>query len=135
ELIMLLARLDDEDINPLRGWELEAMVRGFFARELLLGYTRFFVLFETDPEKLIKKIAGHHQFHAVRDAVRATIIAASVPEKELRERRATYGAGVAPGSKNAGVGEHTPGPGQSSVSRGCAGTRLRPPVRNTPTAV
>ncbi len=35
------------------------------------------VLFETDGEKTIKKIAGFHQFHAVREAVQATIAAAN----------------------------------------------------------
>jgi hypothetical protein len=42
-----------------------------------LDYIRFFVLFETDGEKTIKKIAGYHQFHAVREAVQATIAAAN----------------------------------------------------------
>src|SRR5690606_31392282 len=42
-----------EDDKPLLEWQLETMVRGFFDRELLLDYIRYFVLFETDSEKLI----------------------------------------------------------------------------------
>ena len=48
------------------------MVNGFFDRELLLDYLRYFILFEQDDGSVIKKIAGYHQFHAVREAVRVT---------------------------------------------------------------
>ncbi len=135
ERFMPWRTIKHEDDKPLLEWQLETMVRGFFDHELLLDYIRYFVLFETDSEKLIKKIAGYHQFHAVREAVRATIIAASVPEKELRERRATYGAEVAPGSKKAGVVWHTQGSGKS-ISMCCyAGMLLQQPELNNPTIV
>ncbi|SFQ83436.1 type I restriction enzyme, R subunit, partial [Halopseudomonas formosensis] len=135
ERFMPWRTIKHEDDKPLLEWQLETMVRGFFDRELLLDYIRYFVLFETDSEKLIKKIAGYHQFHAVREAVRATIIAASVPEKELRERRATYGTEVAPGSKKAGVVWHTQGSGKS-ISMCCyAGMLLQQPELNNPTIV
>ena len=52
---------------------------------------RYFVLFEDDGDSLIKKIAGYHQFHGVREAVRVTTIAAAdFDEDTVRERRATY---------------------------------------------
>ena len=35
-------------------------IRGFF-----LDYVRNFTVFETNDEKIIKKIAAYHQFHAV----------------------------------------------------------------------
>ena len=41
---------------------------------LLLDYLRYFVLFEDTDAGIIKKIAGYHQFHAVREAVRVTVI-------------------------------------------------------------
>jgi type I restriction enzyme R subunit len=69
--------IKNEDDKPQLEWELETVIRGFFDRELFLDYIRFFVLFETDGEKTIKKIAGYHQFHAVREAVQATIAAAN----------------------------------------------------------
>ena len=50
--------IKNEDDKPALEWELETVVRGFFDRELFLDYIRFFVLFETDGEKTIKKIAG-----------------------------------------------------------------------------
>lgn len=121
-----------EDDRPQLEWQLETLVRGFFDRELLLDYIRYFVLFEHDDGKLIKKIAGYHQFHAVREAVRATLIAAE-PVDALRERRADYGEQVQPGSKKAGVVWHTQGSGKS-ISMCCyAGKLLQQPQMNNPT--
>ncbi|MGP9499169.1 type I restriction endonuclease subunit R [Halomonas sp. AOP43-D1-4] len=129
--------LKHEDDKPLLEWQLETMVRGFFDRELLLDYIRYFVIFETDAHKLIKKIAGYHQFHAVREAVRATVIAAQAPEQgfHARERRAVYGDEVHPGSKKAGVVWHTQGSGKS-ISMCCyAGKLLQQPAMNNPTLI
>ncbi len=108
--------IKNEDDKPQLEWELETVIRGFFNRELFLDYIRFFVLFETDGEKTIKKIAGYHQFHAVREAVQATI-AASTPT----------------GSKKAGVVWHTQGSGKS-ISMCCyAGKLLQQPAMQNPT--
>ena len=122
----------NEDDKPLLEWQLETLVRGFFDRELLLDYIRFFVLFENDGGVLFKKIAGYHQFHAVREAVRATIIAAQ-EIKGVAEKRASYGDEVVPGSKKAGVVWHTQGSGKS-ISMCCyAGKLLQQPEMNNPT--
>lgn len=108
--------IKNEDDKPQLEWELETVIRGFFDRELFLDYIRFFVLFETDGEKSIKKIAGYHQFHAVREAVQATI-AASNPT----------------GNKKAGVVWHTQGSGKS-ISMCCyAGKLLQQPSMHNPT--
>lgn len=105
-----------EDDKPALEWELETVIRGFFDRELFLDYIRFFVLFETDGEKIIKKIAGYHQFHAVREAVHATIAAANPS-----------------GDKKAGVVWHTQGSGKS-ISMCCyAGKLLQQPAMHNPT--
>jgi len=125
-----------EDDKPLLEWQLETMVRGFFDRELFLDYIRYFVIFETDSDKLIKKIAGYHQFHAVREAVRATVIAArDMSGDGISEKRATYGDEVLPGSKKAGVVWHTQGSGKS-ISMCCyAGKLLQQPEMNNPTLI
>ena len=125
-----------EDDKPLLEWQLETMVRGFFDRELFLDYIRYFVIFETDSDKLIKKIAGYHQFHAVREAVRATVIAArDMSSDGISEKRATYGDEVLPGSKKAGVVWHTQGSGKS-ISMCCyAGKLLQQPEMNNPTLI
>ncbi|MBW4934465.1 type I restriction endonuclease subunit R [Marinobacter sp. F4206] len=125
-----------EDDKPLLEWQLETMVRGFFDRELFLDYIRYFVIFETDSDKLIKKIAGYHQFHAVREAVKATVTAAKQQDRrDSQEKRATYGDEVTSGSKKAGVVWHTQGSGKS-ISMCCyAGKLLQQPEMNNPTLI
>ena len=125
--------LKNEKDKPRFEWELETLVKGFFDRELLLDYLRYFILFESDGG-LIKKTAGYHQFHAVRAAVKATIIASKDPEgnhQGIAEERANYGEKVTPGSKKAGVVWHTQGSGKS-ISMVCYGAKLtaQPEMKN-----
>ncbi|EGQ9106551.1 type I restriction endonuclease subunit R [Vibrio cholerae] len=138
ERFMPWRTIKNEDDKPLLEWQLETMVRGFFDRELLLDYIRFFVLFETDGETIIKKIAGYHQFHAVREAVKATVIAAQQIDgvsPSIQEKRATYADEVVPGSKKAGVIWHTQGSGKS-ISMCCyAGMLLQQKAMNNPTLI
>ena len=126
----------NEDDKPLFEYRLETLVKGFFKPELFLDYIRHFVLFESDGDKIIKKIAGYHQFHAVREAVKATVIAAQQEEQnQIAEPRASYGEKVVPGSGKAGVVWHTQGSGKS-ISMVCyAGKLLAQPEMNNPTLV
>lgn len=128
----------NEDDRPLLEFELETLVRGFFEPALFLDYVRHFVLFEQDADQIIKKIAGYHQFHAVREAVKATVIAASNSNKgmlEVQEPRATYGKEVQPGSRKAGVVWHTQGSGKSITMACYAGKLLQQPEMKNPTLV
>ena len=128
----------NEDDRPLLEFELETLVRGFFEPALFLDYVRHFVLFEQAADQIIKKIAGYHQFHAVREAVKATMIAASSPNKgmlEVQEPRATYGKEVQPGSRKAGVVWHTQGSGKSITMACYAGKLLQQPEMKNPTLV
>ncbi len=128
--------ISDQDDRPLVAFELENVIKGFFNPELFLDYIRHFILYEQDGNILIKKIAAYHQFHAVREAVKATIIAANVPELSIvGEPRATYGNEVKPGCKKAGVIWHTQGSGKS-ISMVCyAGKLLQQPQMQNPTIV
>ncbi|PKO29621.1 MAG: DEAD/DEAH box helicase [Betaproteobacteria bacterium HGW-Betaproteobacteria-9] len=128
----------NEDDRPRLQMELETLVRGFFKPELFLDYVRHFVLFEQDGDTIVKKIAGYHQFHAVREAVRATVIAAQDADKgllEVHEERATYGKEVKPGSRKAGVVWHTQGSGKSITMACYAGKLLQHPEMKNPTLV
>lgn len=126
--------IEDEGDKPLLEFQLETMVRGFFKPELLLDYIRYFVLFENDDDKIIKKIAGYHQFHAVRAAVKATVTAATTSD-QITEPRANYANTVVPGSKKAGVVWHTQGSGKS-ISMVCYASKLlQQPEMNNPTLV
>lgn len=126
----------DEDDKPRLEWQLEVLVKGFFKPELLLDFLRHFILFETDGSRTIKKIAGYHQFHAVREAVEATLVA-SQTEKVLmvNEPRATHRQSVTPGSRKGGVVWHTQGSGKSVTMVCYAGKLLQQPEMRNPTIV
>ena len=88
ERFMPWRTLKHEDDKPLLEYELEKMVKGFFDPELLLDYIRYFIIFEQEGDAVIKKIAGYHQFHAVR----VMVIASKQPEDgQIAENRAGYG--------------------------------------------
>ncbi|MFZ6746762.1 type I restriction endonuclease subunit R [Undibacterium sp. JH2W] len=126
----------NENDKPLFEFQLETIVKGFFKPELLIDYLRYFILFEQDGDTIVKKIAGYHQFHAVREAVRATVIAAQRPTLPgIAEARANYADRVQPGSGKAGVVWHTQGSGKS-ISMVCyAAKLLAQPEMQNPTIV
>ena len=79
ERFMAWRTIDGITLDPLGEFnELQTLVRGVLAPAYLLDYLRYFVLFEDDGT-LVKKIAGYHQFHAVRAAI-AKVVAASRPD-------------------------------------------------------
>jgi len=137
ERFMPWRTIKSEDDKPQLEFELEKIIRGFFDRTLFLDYLKNFILYEQD-ERIIKKIAGYHQFHAVREAVRVTVIASKQIEPEdadLAAERATYGEEVVPGSRKAGVVWHTQGSGKS-ISMVCyAGKLIQQPEMRNPTLV
>ena len=125
-----------EHDQPVVQFEMEKIVRGFFDRTLFLDYLKHFILFEQDGDRIVKKIAGYHQFHAVREAVRVTVIAAQDPDpRRAHEPRAAYGNEVVPGSRKAGVVWHTQGSGKS-ISMVCyAGKLIQQPEMRNPTLI
>lgn len=68
--------VDGEKIQPLGMPEMEVMAKGIFDRKRLLDYLRYFITFESDGEKIIKKIGAYHQYFAVNKAVDCTLKAA-----------------------------------------------------------
>ena len=136
ERFMPWRTLRSENDKPLLEFELEKVVRGFFAPDLLLDYLRYFILYEQGEDGIVKKIAGYHQFHAVREAVRATVIAATGPLPDTAElERATYSKEVKPGSRKGGIVWHTQGSGKS-ISMVCfVGKLMQQPQMQNPTIV
>lgn len=141
ERFMPWRTIAEEGDKPLFVYRLETMVRGFFKQDLLLDYIRYFVLFESDGDTIVKKIAGYHQFHAVRAAVRATLDAAMPigdgDDLHLAEAGAEYKTQVSGrhGSGKAGVVWHTQGSGKS-ISMVCyAAKLLQQSGLNNPTIV
>lgn len=100
--------------------ELEVLGRGVFDRQRLLNLRQHFIVFEevTDSDQVYKIIAGYHQFHAVRQAVEATVVA-SQPD----------------GDRRCGVVWHTQGSGKSYSMLFYAGQIILHPAMNNPTLV
>lgn len=97
--------------------ELQVLLEGLFEKRRFLEYLKHFVIWETD-DGYIKKIAGYHQFHAVRRAVQATV-AASRPD----------------GDRRIGVVWHTQGSGKSVSMAFFAGKIIVEPAMENPTLV
>ncbi|WP_441261147.1 type I restriction endonuclease subunit R [Bradyrhizobium sp. 521_C7_N1_3] len=118
ERFMAWRTIDGVATDPLGAMrELETLVLGLCRRELLLEYLRHFVLFEDDG-RLVKKVAGYHQFHAVR-AVVQSVLKASAPG----------------GSRKGGVVWHTQGAGKSIEMTCLAGALMAHPDMGNPTLV
>ena len=65
--------------------ELQVMLEGVFEPGRFLALLRDFIVFEDDGSgALVKKMAGYHQFHAVRVAVDETLRAAMLQRAEAR---------------------------------------------------
>ncbi len=98
--------------------ELETLLAGIFHPQRLLAFLQGYVVFENDGSKLIKKIAGYHQFHAVRHALAKTI------EASARQ-----------GNRKVGVIWHTQGSGKSLLMAFYAGRVITEPAMVNPTLV
>jgi type I restriction enzyme R subunit len=122
--------------------ELQVALGGMFEPRRFLDLLRDFIVFEdTGGDNLIKKIAGYHQFHAVRVAVGETLRAAALRQEgdRVAELRAGYEAGLQPGGKSGdrrvGVVWHTQGSGKSLTMAFYAGRIIREPAMENPTLV
>ena len=124
ERFMAWRTIDGATLDPLGQFnELQTLVRGVLAPQYLLDYLRYFVLFEDDGQ-LVKKIAGYHQFHAVRAAI-AQVVAAAMP-----------GGGVDQAIKGkGGVVWHTQGSGKSITMTCFAARVMQEPALQNPTIV
>jgi type I restriction enzyme R subunit len=112
--------------RPATGGEptLEALIRELLTPESLLDYLRSCVAFEEDERgNIVKKVAGYHQFRAVRKA-RAKVIAA---QSEPAPTDAKYNG------RPGGVVWHTQGSGKSLTMLMLAGTLVRAAEMANPT--
>ena len=110
--------IEGEELAPASLSQLEVLLRGVFDKERLLDLIRSFTVYEGDGEKTIKKVAGYHQFHAVRTAVAETVQASGVG-----------------GDKRGGVVWHTQGSGKSLTMAFYAGKIAQHAAMANPTVV
>ena len=127
---------------PSKLTELQVVLEGVFEKRRFLELLRYFIVFEDDGSgKLIKKMAGYHQFHAVNVAVEETLRAAQIGElrKDTRDDAGRWEAGLKPGGepgdRRVGVVWHTQGSGKSLTMAFYAGRVILHPGMENPTIV
>ena len=96
--------------------ELETLLRGVFNREHFLALIRDFIVFGDQGDGPFKILAGYHQFHGARKAVREAIDATR-PD----------------GDRKIGVVWHTQGSGKSFLMAFFAGLAVKAPELENPT--
>ncbi|OQB75249.1 MAG: Type-1 restriction enzyme R protein [bacterium ADurb.Bin132] len=110
--------------------QLEVLFKGLFDKKHFLNFLRHFVVFEDEGNgKVIKKIAGYHQFHAVNEAVQETIRACN-----CKIATSQHGDNK-PGNHRVGVVWHTQGSGKSLTMAFYAGRIVLCPEMENPTLV
>ncbi|BFU91535.1 MAG: putative type I restriction enzyme HindVIIP R protein [Nitrospira sp.] len=121
--------------------ELQVVLEGVFEKRRFLDLVRHFVVFEDEGHgKLIKKMAGYHQFHAVNVAVEETLRAARHTAEHraadlLGQYKSGHQAGGEPGDRRVGVVWHTQGSGKSLTMAFYAGRVILHPTMANPTIV
>jgi type I restriction enzyme R subunit len=119
ERFMPWRTIEGESLAPATMLRLEVLVRGAFDRRRLLDLIRNYIVFEIDDEGgIAKKMAGYHQYHAVKNAIGSTI-------------RASRPAG----DRRGGVVWHTQGSGKSLTMVFFAGEIVLNPAMENPTIV
>ncbi len=122
--------------------ELQVMLEGVFEQNRFLALVRDFIVFDDDGSgALEKKMAGYHQFHAVRYAVDETLRAAELHRKVDRsvDTGGRYETGQKPGGepgdRRVGVVWHTQGSGKSLTMAFYTGAIISEPAMENPTVV
>ncbi len=97
EWFMPWRTIDGEGLDDNHHTQLQVVLEGVFNKQRFLDLIRYYIVFEdVGAGNLVKKMAGYHQFHAVRQAIRSTVRAAGIR-----------------GDKRIGVVWHTQGSGKS----------------------
>ena len=118
ERFMPWRTVDGSAVAPKGAPELGTVIEGVFEKARFLTLIRDFTVFADTGSGLVKIVAGYHQFHAVRHAVKSTIAAAS-PK----------------GDRRIGVIWHTQGSGKSLLMAFYAGQIIAHPAMENPTFV
>lgn len=124
--------------------ELQVVLEGVFEHRRFLDLLRYFIVFEDAAAagggggKLVKKMAGYHQFHAVNAAVEETLRAAPTAGG-IAEPLGSWESGKRPGGergdRRVGVVWHTQGAGKSLTMAFYAGRIILHPAMANPTIV
>ena len=108
--------IDGQELMENADDALRYLIHGVFQPHRLLDLIRYFIVFEDDGHKTIKKVAGYHQFHAAHKALLTTMAAAGIG-----------------GDRRGGVVWHTQGSGKSLTMLFFAGMLIQHPALENPT--
>ena len=108
--------IDGKDLAPDTVPQLEVLLKGLFNKQRIIDFLANFIVFESDGEKIIKKAAAYHQYHATNKAITSTL-------------KATQSEG----DRRCGVVWHTQGSGKSLTMMFYAGKVIQ--VLDNPTLV
>ena len=125
--------MESEEAGTPPAPELQVMLEGTCAPDRFLSLIHDFIVFDNDGSgKLIKKMAGYHQFHAVQAAVEETLRATDLQREAAQTE---HRAGGAPGDRRIGVVWHNQGAGKSLTMAFFTGAIVREPAMENPTVV
>jgi type I restriction enzyme R subunit len=135
--------IEGKELADTRLPQLQVLIQGVFEKKRFLNLMRHFIVFEDwGGGKLIKKMAGYHQYHAVNAAVEETLRASRlqlVQKHRMQEEAGTWivtsPKGAKPGDRRIGVVWHTQGAGKSLSMAFYAGRIILHPEMNNPTIV
>ena len=129
--------MESEEANTPQTSELQVMLEGTCDPTRFLNLVKNFTVFDNDGSgKLIKKLAGYHQLHAVQAAVEETLRATALQrEAALTHQAEDSRPGGAPGDRRIGVVWHNQGSGKSLTMAFYTGTIVREPAMENPTIV
>ena len=142
ERFMPWRTIEGEAIADDRLPQLQVVLQGAFDRRRFLDLIKYFVVFEEGEKgKLVKKLGGYHQYHAVSVAVSETIRASQIVDEPAMVREPSRGYGTQPmsdakpGDHRVGVIWHTQGSGKSLTMAFYAGRVVLHPAMKNPTIV
>ena len=132
--------IEGDAVAPPETPQLRVLLEGVCERGRFLSLIRNFIVYEDGGGAPSKKMAGYHQFHAVRAAVDETLRAAGIARGGgVAERPQGYAAGRdpggEPGDRRVGVVWHTQGSGKSLTMAFYAGAIIQEPAMENPTVV
>jgi type I restriction enzyme, R subunit len=110
--------VEGQEVAPAAEPQLITLIKGMFEKRRFLELIRSFIVFEDERTGTVKKLAGYHQFGAVREALAQTV-------------RATRSGG----DRKVGVVWHTQGSGKSLTMAFYAGRIVDEPAMENPTIV
>jgi len=142
EWVMPWRTIEGEELADETLPQLQVVLEGVFDQKRFLDLIRYFIVFEDmGGGALVKKMAGYHQYHAVKVALAETIRACVPPSGPFiwRESEGTYFArgqrDAKPGDQRVGVVWHTQGSGKSLTMAFYAGRVVLHPAMENPTLV